>query len=786
MDPNRWARIDDALERRLDGRADDLSDLTPAERDLLDALASTARGDVAALDVPPAEHEALASGLSAMLAEQEGIEPGSVVGPFRIVERIGTGGMGVVFLAERAEGGFDQRVALKLLSLTSPDSGSVRLFERERRLLARLEHPGIARLIDGGLTERDRPWFAMEYIEGEPIQDFADARRHSVSDRIELFLQACDALDHAHRQLILHRDIKPANVLVTPDAQVRLVDFGLGRLLQPEEEGDSAETTIAAGRMTPGYASPEQARGEPVSVASEVYQLGLLLYQLITGALPYRVEGRSAFEIARAISDADVPLPSSRWRTDDAASRAPRYGKPAQQLRRRLAGDLDNIVLKALSRDPKNRYASAASLAEDLRRHLDRLPVRARAATRRYRFGRFVQRNRTAVAGVTAFVLLMAVSVAVLGIQATALQRERDLALANAERSERMVDAMAGMIRLSDAENPVEQLYSLGDLLDRYVEYVREELEQDPHVRARLLGILGQAMHGIDRWAPARKVISLALVESERLNGPSSAEVERLRSMLAEATAFAGDLDEAVRLLDAVEDAASRRAGTGSEAVADAVHLRGFLRAHHGARGSRDYHDGIADLERALAMYRELFDEPHAKIAKATHALGFKLDDPARRLAMVRNGLEMTRELVGMEHPVYAMRLAELALTHDGDGNDALAARVGERAYSIHVRLQGETHPESITMLNNLAGFHREAGNLQRAAELFRQLHDVRNRVLPEDHALSDVESIEDVVPGAEGAGATPDDEEREHEARSEDAPGRLEAGPDDERREER
>jgi len=736
VNPEQWARVDAALEHLLEDKPVDLSTFSKAERELLDRLLASARGAIAGLDTPPADDQALASELVAALAELDGIEPGSSVGAFRIIERIGAGGMGVVFLAERAEGGFDQRVALKLLARDSVDAGAVRLFERERRLLARLEHPGIARLIDGGLTERDRPWFAMEYIDGEPIVQYADSRRLGIRDRVELFLQACDALDHVHRQLILHRDIKPANVLVTSFGQVRLVDFGLGRLLQSEDESLSAETTIAAGRMTPGYASPEQARGEPVSVSSEVYQLGLLLYRLTTGLLPYRIEGRSTYEIARVITDAEIRLPSSRWRDADAADRAVCFGHSPDRLRRRIAGDLDNIILKALAQTPDDRYGSAERLADDLRRHLERLPVRARAATRRYRLGRFIQRNRIAVGGVSAFMLLLAVSVAVLGVQAGALERERDRALASAERSQRMVDALAGMIRMSDVDQSVEQLYSLGDLLDRYVDYVRDQLERDPEVRARLLGILGQAMHGIDRWGPARAVLTEALHETESILGESSEAALSITQMLAEAIAFDGDLAGAVELLRDAESRHARLSGPDSEAVADAVFLRGFLRTHHAIPATAEYEAGLTDLRRALMIYRRLFAAPHEKIAQAIHSLGFKLPEPAAAIEMVEQGLEMTRALLGDQHPVTAMRMAELALLVDLHGDPARAANIGEAAYAIHVRLQGETHPESLTMLNNLASFHREGGNPERAVELYRRSHELRKQVLPENHLL--------------------------------------------------
>ncbi|MGB0514138.1 MAG: serine/threonine-protein kinase, partial [Wenzhouxiangellaceae bacterium] len=340
LDSSRWHRIDRALERLLDGKHVDLEAFPPEDRALLDQLLRSARGDLPGLDTPAVTHQALGAALADMLAEQDGIDADARVGPFRIVEQIGAGGMGIVYLARRVDGGFEQRVALKVLADAAPDDAALRLFERERQLLARLEHPGIARLIDGGVTASGRPWFAMEYIDGEPLIDYVEKRALGITGRIHLFLQACDALDHAHRQLILHRDIKPGNLLVTSDGVLKLVDFGLGALLRTERAGQHTDTTLAAGRMTPGYASPEQARGEPVGVASDVFQLGLVLYRLISGCRPYRVDGLSAYQIALAVSDPSIRPPGARWREPDAGQRAIAFGEPAARLYRRLAGDL--------------------------------------------------------------------------------------------------------------------------------------------------------------------------------------------------------------------------------------------------------------------------------------------------------------------------------------------------------------------------------------------------------------------------------------------------------------
>ena len=294
MNASRLIEINTIVDRMLDGEQVDISSWPERERGLLERLLQAADQHTPGLDLPCASHAAFASGLSAQLATGDDLEPGVRIGAFRLLERIGTGGMGVVFLAERADGEYAQRVALKVLSDSSDNASLFQLFQRERSLLAQLEHRNIARLIDGGITEKYRPWFAMEYIDGQPVHNYANHHRLSIKARLKLLLQACDALEHAHRQLILHRDIKPANLLVSNDDVLRVVDFGLGRVFDPDNH-NATDSTLIAGRMTPGYASPEQARGEPIGIASEVYQLGLVLHMLLTDQLPYQVAHGNAY-----------------------------------------------------------------------------------------------------------------------------------------------------------------------------------------------------------------------------------------------------------------------------------------------------------------------------------------------------------------------------------------------------------------------------------------------------------------------------------------------------------
>jgi serine/threonine protein kinase len=367
------------------------------------------------------------------------------IGPYRLVRVLGHGGMGKVFLGIRDDESFHKRVAIKVLKRGMDTEAIVSRFRHERQVLASLNHPNIAGLLDGGTTPNGLPYFAMEYIEGQNIVDFCESRKLDTTARLQLFRQVCSAVQYAHQNLIVHRDIKPHNVLVTSEGTPKLLDFGIAKLLNPELAGETlAPTAGGAQLMTPEYASPEQVLGHPVTTATDVYSLGVLLYELLTNRRPYRLASRTPADIARVVcesvparpSTAVTQLPDPAAHDDMATgaeappiSTAGTGGRPidadAHRLRRRLAGDLDNIVLKALSKEPDRRYASADQFSEDVRRHLAGLPVIARPDTLRYRASKFVRRNRGAiVAGSVVFAALVA------GVAGTASQATR----ANAER----------------------------------------------------------------------------------------------------------------------------------------------------------------------------------------------------------------------------------------------------------------------------------------------------------------------------------------------------------------
>ncbi len=358
------------------------------------------------------------------------------IGPYRLVRELGQGGMGTVFLAVRDDDVFHKRVAVKLLKRGMDTDAIVQRFRAERQILAGLDHPNIARLLDGGTTDDGLPYLVMEYVEGAPLIEYADARDLYVAARLDLFLQVCAAVQHAHQNLVIHRDLKPANVLVTADGVPKLLDFGIAKLLNPEMAGHTmAPTAPGLQLMTPEYASPEQVRGEVVTTATDVYSLGVLLYEFLTGRQPYRLTSRALPEIVRVVCEEAPVQPSlavtrpldAATARDTATTTSPRSTRitDSHRLQRRLEGDLDNIVLKALSKEPTRRYASVDQFAEDVRRHLAGLPVLARPDTFGYRASKFVRRHRGAVAAGVAVVLALVLGLVGVAWQARVASRER-------------------------------------------------------------------------------------------------------------------------------------------------------------------------------------------------------------------------------------------------------------------------------------------------------------------------------------------------------------------------
>ncbi len=597
------------------------------------------------------------------------VSAGSMVGPYRVIEEFGRGGMAVVYLAERNDGQFDQQVALKLIRPGGDSEEFVRRFEQERQILALLNHPNIARLLDGGLSEDGRPYFAMEYVQGVPIDRYCDERCLSVDERIQLIMTVGQAVQHAHGQLIVHRDIKPSNILVSAEGQPKLLDFGIAKLTDPQGASYAAPATRTQQRlMTPEYASPEQVTGAPVTVATDVYQLGALAYELLTGQRTLQLRDRTAGEVERAICEQEPPRPSDAIsrRSDqydtDALSQARRTTPAA--LRGKLRGDLDNIVLKALAKEPRQRYPSAASLVDDLERFRSNEPVRARKPTWAYRTSRFVSRHRLGVlAGSLVFASLVA------GLIGTAWQAQ--IARAQAAKSETAIEFLVGVFETADPEAEPDRDITAREVLDRGAERLANELREQPEVHAELMNAVGRIYRNIGSHDRAQTMLTDALATRRRLYGPNSLEVSSTLTELAILHYLTHDY--AAAYAHHAQALKIRRENQGPHSLDIAYNMHEMAMAQY---GQGQYEQAERMARDALSIRRALTTAADQKLAEALSDLAIILHSRGNvkeAEPLHREALAISKRILGADHPVVARTSHNLAavLRASGDPDGA-------------------------------------------------------------------------------------------------------------------
>jgi len=468
--------------------------------------------------------------------------PGDRFGPYRVLEEIGRGGMSVVFRAVRDDENFTKEVAIKLLPPSLRSGDLVHRFRAERQILAMLDHPAIARLIDGGTAPDGTPYLVMDFVSGRPLLRYCDEHRLGVDARLRIFLDVCDAVQFAHQRLVVHRDLKPDNILVTEDGQTKLLDFGIAKLLGPDEDGAVNTITAPWGRLlTPDYASPEQIRGDPVTVTTDVYSLAVVLYELLAGRRPLEFRTRKPEEMLRVATEMEPVPPSTAVTRSPSEETSSRRGETTQRLRRHLSGDLDYIVLKALEKDPARRYGSVALFAEDIRRHLDGLPVLARGGSTLYLASRFVRRHRIAV--ITSALVTLALIAGLIGTswQAAVARRQRDLAQRRFEDVKSLAHAV--VFDIHDAivnlpgSTPARKV--LVDDALRYLNNLSREAKDDPALQHELGVAYGKIGDAEGRPDFPNLGQPEAALESYRR---SLALLERAAAAAPESLAYARDL----------------------------------------------------------------------------------------------------------------------------------------------------------------------------------------------------------------------------------------------------
>jgi serine/threonine-protein kinase len=677
IDADTWSALNNLLDRALD--------LPSAERLLwIDALAS--------------EYDPLKPRLRDLVGRDAALRPSQIldtipklpdlyddphdpagandiVGQYRLIRVLGAGGMGTVWLAERSDGLIQRPVALKLPRNWSYSGALAERLARERDILATLNHPNIARLYDAGMTTRGQPYIALEYVEGRRIDEFAREARPDLQTLLGLFLQVTDAVAHAHAQLVVHRDLKPSNILVTAGGQARLLDFGIAKLL---EQGEARETELTeqSGRaLTPDYASPEQIGGAPVGTASDVYSLGVVLYELLTGARPYRLTRDSRGALEEAILQTDPAKPSDV--ADD------------RSMRKALRGDLDWIVLKAMAKERDRRYASAADLGADIRRFLRHEPVEASPPSAAYRIRKFVRRHR--VAATSAALLLLVLLAGTVGTTVGMLRARRAEAAARTEAAtaERYSTFLVNIFEASTPEQSKGRDISARELLERGAVRVRTELAGEPLLEARLLATIGGVYTKLGLYAQARSTLNEAVA-------------------LARGLGAGGQIDLAHALV--------RRGGV-----------------------ERDLDEPItaeSDDREALAILERTYGPNDVKIEPALSELGLLLrtSDPEQSLRFYRRGYDLLVAAHGEPNGAAAILLQNIGAIHDRARRYRDAKEAYEQALPLLKRNFGEKNPHVGTVLGNLAQLYQILGDYPRAFDAAQRGLEVDTTVSGPDH----------------------------------------------------
>jgi len=693
---------------------------------------------------------------------------GKKLGAYRLERPVGEGGMGTVYLARRSDELFEKRVAVKIIRRYH-DERRLDRFRKEREILARLTHPNIAQLLDGGVTEDGLPYLVMEYVDGTPIDQHCTEYDLDLRERLELFNKVFRAVQYAHQSLIVHRDLKPSNILVTREGEPKLLDFGIAKLLEDDGTSGTTGTTFTVARwMTPEYASPEQVRGDPITTASDVYSLGVILYKLLTGQSPYEVHSQPIYEVERIICEEEPSRPSTIVvENTGPGTESRKRGTRSVRLRRGLKGDLDNIILMALRKEAHRRYPSVEQFGEDIDRYLNGLPVRAQRDTVRYRATKFVQRHQFGVATVVVFLLFAFGAFGFIVKQTNEARHQRDVSSELLRYTVSLFEASA------DPEFATDTTLSARQMLDSGLEKAREQLSDQPEQLVLVLNLLGRLYQKLGVYTSAEEVHREALgmvaedggglrladayfglgrsmqsqarydqaeslyrdaLELRREYLPyMSAEVAEVIDQLASLAVVRSNLSAADSLVD--EAILIRKAvfGIKSEEVARSLRVKAT-----GLRHGGKLDEAALLFQEALAIQTKTLGPDHLQVAYTLNSLGVvyeTLGDHEEAERLIRRALRIKRIKLGQRHPSVAVTLYNLSLVMQGKEEFSLALGLLEEALSIETDFFGENNVTVARTRQGLAVLLKKMGNYAVAAENYKGAIAILQVSLPPDHS---------------------------------------------------
>lgn len=653
------------------------------------------RNEIEALLIADQSQESVDSPLKLDMANLDSKLVGSVIDDWKIIRQIGVGGMGTVFLAHRHTTDFQQSAALKLVKKGMDSEAVVQRFQQERKILASLNHKNIAKLLDGGMTQDGRPYFVMEHVDGLPITQYCDQHRLNISQRLNLFRAVCSAVHHAHKNLIVHRDLKPSNIIVTGSGDLKLLDFGIAKLLDDSENQQFTRTGMQL--HTPAYASPEQLINDPITTASDIYALGILFYELLTGRRPFEIK-RSEQEFRELVltgqpvkpSDAVTEIVSITNKTQTAETISQCRSTRVQGLKRTLAGDLDTICMMAMHREADRRYTSASEFASDIQRHLDGLPVSARPDSRIYRLNKFIKRNKASVSIASLAVL----SIILITIFYTSqLKLQRDIAIKERQKSEEVVRFVTGLFEYSKPSRRLGKDISAKDLLDEGANRIQFELVDQPLVQQTLKQVLGEVYYKLGQEQKALNLLTDALAKQRELLGENHLDVATTKLVLALVHQDRGNYDFAAELLSQALQTKKKLLGELHFDVAEVLSVFAYMEQMRGG-----YPQAETYFKKGLDISEQLSNGDNVYLAKLTKQLGGfyrYLDRNSEAEPLLRKALAMqVRIYQGGPHPDINSTKRELAALLRSTGEYQESKRLYLEVIESRTKILGPDHPE--------------------------------------------------------------------------------------------